>query len=329
MAPNLGKDQHALIRGMLTDGSLSYARIAAKIPCSVKAVKRISANLHCYGSTIAPHNGGGRPRRMTTQMLAMLHAELEVKPSLLLDEMADLLRVRFPDAAQPSVPTISRCLRKSRWSRKVACHAAKERDPDLRDMYIDDLAAYQPDHLIFIDESGANRQDGFRRFGRSPQGTAAKQITRHQRGPRYQILCAYAKDGVLLSRVFRGTTDSAIFEDFISQLLTLCGRWPESKSVLVMDNASIHHSATIERLCADAGVKLVFLPPYSPDLTPIELLFARFKKLVKRHSIHYEGLRFDDFGGYLQWCVDRAGKDHKSAQNDFRHTGIAIDDCNV
>ena len=204
MAPNLAADQHALIRGMLSDKSLSYAKIAARIPCSVNTVKRISANLECYGNTTAPRNGGGRPRRMTQQMLATLHAELKAKPSLLLDEMADLLQVRFPDAAQPSVSTISRSLNNSRWPRRVACYVAKEPNPDLCDMYIDDLAAFQSNDLIFIDESGANRQDGFRRFGRSPRGTAAKQTTRHQRGPRCQILASYTQNGILLSRVFRG-----------------------------------------------------------------------------------------------------------------------------
>lgn len=58
----------------------------------------------------------------------------------------------------------------------------------------------------------------------------------------------------------------------IAQLLQHCGKWPEPKSV--MDNASFHHSGRIVLMCADAGVKLVYLPPYSPDLNPIEDFFA-------------------------------------------------------
>jgi hypothetical protein len=77
----------------------------------------------------------------------------------------------------------------------------------------------------------------------------------------------YAQDGsILLSRVFQGFTGSSVFEDCIEQLLTHCGKWPEPKSVLVMDNASFHHLERVEQLCANAGVKLVYLPPYSPDL---------------------------------------------------------------
>ena len=83
------------------------------------------------------------------------------------------------------------------------------------------------------------------------------------------------------STFFQGSTDSDVFEDFIEQLLPHCGRWPEPESVLVMDNASFHRTERIEQMCADAGVKLVYLAPYSPDLNPIEEFFAELKKLIK------------------------------------------------
>lgn len=50
---------------------------------------------------------------------------------------------------------------------------------------------------------------------------------------------------------------------------------PSRKSVLVMDNASFHHPERIEQLCSSKGVKLVYLPPYSPDLNPIEEFFVK------------------------------------------------------
>lgn len=68
------------------------------------------------------------------------------------------------------------------------------------------------------------------------------QIAKLHRGRRYQILPAYTQDGILLSRVFQGTTEGDIFEDFIEQLLPHYGRWPEPKSVIVMDNASFHRT---------------------------------------------------------------------------------------
>jgi transposase len=76
--------------------------------------------------------------------------------------------------------------------------------------------------------------------------------------------------------------DSIVFEDFIEQLLPLCGKWLEPKLVLVMDNASFHHIGRIKQMCYNAGVKLMYLPLYSLDLNPIEEFFAKLKAFIKR-----------------------------------------------
>ena len=109
------------------------------------------------------------------------------------------------------------------------------------------------------------------------------QIAQFQREQRYQILPVYAQDSIVLARVFQGSTDSAVFKDFIEQLLPHCRRWPEPKSVLVMDNASFHHTERIEQMCSDAGVKLIYLPPYSLYLNPIEDFLAELKGFIKRN----------------------------------------------
>jgi DDE superfamily endonuclease len=124
-------------------------------------------------------------------------------------------------------------------------------------------------HYVFADESGCDKRSGFRRMGWSPLGVTPMQIARFQREQRYQILPAHTQDGVILACVFQESTDSTVFENFIEQLLPLMGTWPEPESVLVMDNASFHHTERIEQMCRDAGVKLVYLPPYSPDFNPI------------------------------------------------------------
>jgi hypothetical protein len=120
-------------------------------------------------------------------------------------------------------------------------------------------------------------------MGWSPLGVAPLQVSQFRHDQRYQILPAYTQDGVLLSRVFCGATDAVIFEGFLAQLLQQCGGWSDPKSVLVMDNASFHHSERVSQMCEDAGVKLVYLPPYSPDLNPIKEFFAELKAFIKRN----------------------------------------------
>ena len=63
-------------------------------------------------------------------------------------------------------------------------------------------------------------------------------------------------------RMYKGSTDHNIFESFIEELLPYCGKWPEPKSILIMDNAFFRHTEKIQQMCQDAGVVLIYLPPY-------------------------------------------------------------------
>jgi transposase len=81
-----------------------------------------------------------------------------------------------------------------------------------------------------------------------------------------------------------------------------------------MDNASFHHSDTIERLCVDAGVVLLYLPPYSPDLNPIEEFFAELKTFIKRNWQTFVDLPQQNFGAFLECCVDTVGARKASAE---------------
>jgi hypothetical protein len=214
-------------------------------------------------------------------MLSALLERLIEKPKLYQDEMVVFLYDKFDVLVTTS--SISRALASAGWSKKAARRIAKERNADLRDFYLHNLSEFRSYHLVYIDEFGCDNRIGIRRTGWSPLGVAPVQVARLHRDQRYHILPAYAQDSIVLTRVFQGLTDSAIFEDFIEQLLHHCSRWPKPKSVLVMDNASFHHSAQIKQLCSKARVKLLYLPPYSLDLNPIKEFFAELKTFIKRN----------------------------------------------
>ena len=150
------------------------------------------------------------------------------------------------------------------------------------------------------------------------------QVAHFQRGDCYQILPAYAQDGIVFAQVFQGSTDAVVFEHFIRELLPYCGRFPAPKSVLIMDNASIHHSDAVTTLCREAGVLLIYLPPYSPDMNPIEEFFAQLKRFIKRHWQVWEQGEQTDFAPFLRWCIREAGADTASAEGHFRHAGSEI-----
>jgi transposase len=129
-----------------------------------------------------------------------------------------------------------------------------------------------------------------------------------------------------LARVFQGFTDSEVFEDFIKQLLPHCGRWPEPRSVLVIDNASFHRSERVEQMCHEAGVKLVYLPPYSPDLNPIEEFFAELKAFIQKSWQTFKDCPEQGFDVFLEWCIDVVGGKKSSTQGHFKHAGITVEE---
>jgi hypothetical protein len=122
--------------------------------------------------------------------------------------------------------------------------------------------------------------------------------------------------------VYEGSTDTGVFEDFIETLLPYCGKWPDPRSVLIMDNASFHYSEKIEQLCDDAGV---VLPSYSPDLNPIEEFFGELKIYIRKVWDVQEGFIKADFLSFLEECVTVVGNRKASARGHFRRAGISID----
>jgi len=309
---------------MVLSKSFKTAQIADVAGCSSRSIKAIKSNLRSFGSTKAPFNGAGRPRTLTPTMLEALLDHLTARPDRYLDEMVVFLLDDFKILVVKS--TISRSLASAGWSKKAARRIAQEQNADLRDFYLHTISGFYLYQFIFIDESGCDRRIGFRRTGWSPLGTTPVKVTQFHRDQRYQILPAYSQDGIVLSRVFQGSTDGFVFEEFIEQLLPFCGRFPEPKSVLVMDNVSFHHTERVAQLCFDAGVKLVYLPPYSPDLNPIEEFFAELKAFIKRNWHNYEDAPEQGFGSFLEWCVDTVGGRERSAKGHFRHAGLDIEE---
>jgi hypothetical protein len=257
-------------------------------------------------------------------MLDALRKRLLEKSDLYQDEMVHFLRDEFD--IEVSTQSVGRALRSIGWTKKKIRRIAKRQNADLRDFYLYNTKELSPEQFVFIDESGTDKRGGFRRTGWSPLGVTPVQVARFQREQRYQILPAYTQDGVLFSRVFQGTIDGAVFEEFIEQALPFCGPYPAPYSVLVMDNAAIHRSERIEQMCRDAGVKLLYLPPYSPDLNPIEEFFAELKAFIKRYWSIYEESPEQGFDTFLEWCIDVVGGNKSSARGHFRHAGLKVEE---
>ncbi len=138
--------------------------------------------------------------------------------------------------------------------------------------------------LIFLDETGADRKDTVRRYGYSMRGLPIKKHSLLVRGERTSAIAMLSTKGILDVKVTSGTTNGDTFYDFtqnniLPQLQPFSGINPHS--IIIMDNCSIHHVQEIVEMIEDAGAMIHFLPPYSPDLNPIELAFSKVKAALK------------------------------------------------
>ena len=120
------------------------------------------------------------------------------KPNLYQDEMAVFLWDEFEVLITNF--SIGRALVSIGWTKKAARRVAKGRNADLRDFYLHNLSAFRSYHLVYVDESGCDKRIGFRRTGWSPLGVTPTQVAQFQHEQRYQILPAYAQDGVVIVR---------------------------------------------------------------------------------------------------------------------------------
>ncbi len=114
--------------------------------------------------------------------------------------------------------------------------------------------------------------------GRAPRGERLIDKTPHGHWKTTTLIAALGISGMRCSTVVDGAVNGDVFEAFVEQVLI-----PELQSgdVVIMDNLSSHKRQHIRELIEDTGARLVFLPPYSPDLNPIELIFAKVKQLLR------------------------------------------------
>ena len=131
--------------------------------------------------------------------------------------------------------------------------------------------------LIFIDESGVNLALT-RLRARAPKGERARGSKPNNKGKNVSIIGALGLKGVIAEESLMGSTDALTFEAFIAQRL-VPKLW--KGAYVILDNCRIHKREDIEPLIEAAGGKLVYLPPYSPDFSPIENCWSKFKSILR------------------------------------------------
>ena len=145
-----------------------------------------------------------------------------------------------------------------------------------------------PSHFfVWVDETGADRRNFVRKYGYSLRGERAIQHRFIVRGKRINAIAAISTIGLITYEFYHSNVNSDHFCDFIRgniipNMLQYDGL--NNKSILLMDNASIHCTNSVADILRDAGILVLYLPPYSPDYNPIEEAFSYVKYYLKEHE---------------------------------------------
>ena len=139
------------------------------------------------------------------------------------------------------------------------------------------MRALDPCRLICLDESGASTNMA-RRFGRSPRGERCVAAIPHGHWKTTTFTAGLRTDGLVAPMLLDGPMDGVAFEAYLRQVLVPVLR---PGDMVIMDNLPAHKGPAVRKAIEDAGASLFYLPPYSPDLNPIEMAFAKLKAMLR------------------------------------------------
>jgi transposase len=155
--------------------------------------------------------------------------------------------------------------------------AASERNEEARKTWREAVAGLDPEQLVFVDESGTNSALT-RLYGWAPHDQRATGSVPRNHGKNTTLVAALAPDGLHEPWLIEGAMDTATFAWYITAQL---GPMLRPGQVVVLDNLSVHKAERIRQAIEARHCTLLFLPPYSPDCTPIEQAFSKIKAILR------------------------------------------------
>jgi len=175
------------------------------------------------------------------------------------------------------------------------------------------MLGIDPRRLVFLDETGTNTKMT-RRYGRARRGQRVVGKVPHGHWKTTTFLAALRHDGLTTPLVVDGPMNGDVFLAYVRQHLVPTLR---AGDVVVMDNLSAHKKAGVREAIESCGAWLVYLPPYSPDFNPIELVFAKLKWLLRSAAERTIAELWHRIGTLVDRFLPQ------ECHNYFRHCGYA------
>ncbi len=150
-----------------------------------------------------------------------------------------------------------------------------------REDWTEQLPNYDKNKLIFLDESGINT-DFTRIYGRSIEGSRCVDRAPLNTPKSTTILSSLRLNGETTYTIYQGGTSK---DKFINYLKNVLAPTLQEGDIIIMDNMRTHHAKEVRKVIDDLKINVVYLPPYSPDLNPIEKMWSKIKSIFRKLKI--------------------------------------------
>jgi transposase len=254
--------------------------IAARFNVGRTTVVKWVALYRETGSVAPRKTKPGPPSTITPKQIAVLRKIIARRPDLTYDELTErwnraLGTNRHRSTTVRVVLALGYTLKKKTI---IPTERNSERVQALREAHEVFQRRTPGRRLIFLDEAGATLAMT-RLYGRAIKGQEVHDTVPRNRGRVTTMIGAMSAQGIVAMATVEAATDGAVFLAFLDQVLI-----PVLKrgDILVWDNLGAHKLQAVRDRLAAIGVRVVFLPPYSPDLNPIELFWAWLKAAIRR-----------------------------------------------
>ena len=207
-------------------------------------------------------------------------------PSIYLHEVCQEVKECFELTIAPS--TICKLLKRYGITRKKIRQVARQRCNALRGAFMAQTFLFNQEMFVWVDETGTDKRDQLRKYGYALRGTTPVYHSFLSRGDRINAIAAITSSGLLTVELTKATVNGDNFFDFIRGTLIPHMRPSDgvsTHSILTMDNCSVHHVNEVREVLQQAGILVLFLPPCSPDLNPLEEAFSNIKQYLRKHEL--------------------------------------------
>ncbi len=170
-----------------------------------------------------------------------------------------------------------------------------------------------PRRLVFVDEFGLNIRLA-RLFGWAPRGMRSRGSVPRNYGKNLSVCAALSLEGITAAMTIDGAIDGLAFAQYVTRILvpTL-----QPRQLVILDNLSVHKRAAIRQAIEAVGARVLFLPSYSPDFNPIEMVISTIKQALRRVGATTR----ESLEAALPATLDAVTADQ--ASNCFQHCGYS------